>query len=173
LNGFYRFTSVCPFSVQPNNVLLRFLFQKTKIRFTCSFDYYNFSNLTQLPEIAACGPGPSAELSHAQGHVVGECGLGPGHRRQCAPHRGHPEKTHVRNAMALYAGYPLLALARRTRHSSGAPTVEQAAEQLQQELKIYPGVNGLFRAVMACEAQLLRFTNFPAGGSIAVVARKI
>lgn len=68
--------------------------------------------------------------------------------------------------------YPLMAMARRTRHSKGIPMAGNASEQLRRELKIYPGVNGLFRAVMACEAQLLRFTNFPAGGSIAVVARK-
>ena len=66
--------------------------------------------------------------------------------------------------------YPLLALTRKRRRPVAAPQAPGA--RLDRELRIYPVANEAFRAVMACEAQLLRFVNFPAGGSIALVARR-
>lgn len=67
--------------------------------------------------------------------------------------------------------YPLLALARKNRNPAAAPADPQA--RLDKELHIYPVVNEVFRAVMACEAQLLRFASFPVGGSIAIAARRV
>lgn len=69
--------------------------------------------------------------------------------------------------------YPLLSLARKRRNPAAAAATLDPRASLDKELRIYPVVNEVFRAIMACEAQLLRFANFPIGGSIAIVARQV
>ena len=49
---------------------------------------------------------------------------------------------------------------------------EDERRLLQKELRIIPGINGLFRFITFIEEFLAMRLNLPIGGSIAVVARR-
>ena len=68
--------------------------------------------------------------------------------------------------------FPVLYLNRRLRKEAVASGPEEERAMLQKELRIIPVINSLFRFIAYLEELLAMRINLPAGGSIAIVARK-